>query len=128
VTAVLLDTHALLWWVADDPRLSRSARQAIGDADRAIASDVTLWELAIKCSIGKLELSGGAAAWFERHTNASRFGELSITRAHLAEVERLPLHHRDPFDRLLIAQARLENLQLVTIDEVFSKYGVVTVW
>jgi PIN domain nuclease of toxin-antitoxin system len=128
MTAVLLDTHALLWWVADDPRLSRNARQAIGDADRAIASDATLWELAIKCSIGKLELSGGAAAWFEHHTNASRFGELAIARAHLAEVERLPLHHRDPFDRLLIAQARLENLQLVTIDEVFSKYGVVTVW
>jgi PIN domain nuclease of toxin-antitoxin system len=84
MTAVLLDTHALLWWATDDRRLSRAARETIGDADRAIASDVTLWELAVKCGIGKVELSGGPGAWFEFHTSASRFAELAITRLHLA--------------------------------------------
>lgn len=128
MTAVLLDTHTILWWVADDPRLSDTARDAIANSSRVVASDVTLWELAIKCSVGKIKLDQGAGPWFERHTAASRLGQLSITRRHLQEVETLPLHHRDPFDRLLIAQARIEDLTVLTIDAAFANYDVAILW
>jgi PIN domain nuclease of toxin-antitoxin system len=124
----LLDTHALLWWVSDDARLSATAREAISTAGRVLASDVSLWELAVKSSIGKLTLEPTAGEWFGRHTIASRFGELSITRRHLGEVETLPLHHRDPFDRLLIAQARIERLTVMTSDAAFADYDVRTMW
>jgi PIN domain nuclease of toxin-antitoxin system len=124
----LLDTHALLWWVSDDARLSATAREAISTAGRVLASDVSLWELAVKSSVGKLTLEPTAGEWFERHTIASRFAELSITRRHLGEVETLPLHHRDPFDRLLIAQARIEHLTLISSDSAFADYDVRTMW
>jgi PIN domain nuclease of toxin-antitoxin system len=128
MTDVLLDTHVLLWWATDDRRLSESARTSIASAGRAVVSDVSLWELAIKCGRGKLDLQGGAAAWFEQHTKASRFGELAITRSHLADVGMLPMHHRDPFDRLLIAQALVEGPPIVTSDSAFGDYEVVTIW
>ena len=128
MTAYLLDTHALLWWVADDPRLSASTRQVISTASRVVASDASLWEMAVKCSIGKLALDPTAGDWFERHTTASRFAALAITRRHLSDVQQLPMHHRDPFDRLLIAQARAEDLTLITVDAAFADYDVETLW
>jgi PIN domain nuclease of toxin-antitoxin system len=128
MTDLLLDTHAFLWWVSADERLSPNARDAISSAEHVVVSDVSLWELTVKVSIGKLRLDPSAAEWFEHHTNRSRFRELSITRRHLADVALLPLLHRDPFDRLLIAQARVENLALVSSDAEIAKYDIRTLW
>jgi PIN domain nuclease of toxin-antitoxin system len=128
VSAYLLDTHALLWWVDDDPRLSAVARETIASAERVVVSDVSLWELVVKSSIGKLELDPEPGTWFERHTAASRFGELPISRTHLRLLTSLPLHHRDPFDRLLIAQAIVEDLTIVTPDAAFENYPVRSTW
>lgn len=125
---LLLDTHALLWWVADDERLTDVARDAISNAALVVASDVSLWELTVKAGIGKLHLDPTAVDWFEHHTARSRFRELAISRRHLADLASLPMEHRDPFDRLLIAQARVENLVLVTGDVVMTKYEVRTLW
>ena len=128
MSELLLDTHALLWWVADDERLSLAARGAISSADSVVASDVSLWELTVKSSIGKIRLDTSVSDWFEHHTARSRFRGLPIARRHLAELALLPLTHRDPFDRLLIAQARIENLTLVSGDAEIVKYEVRTLW
>ena len=128
MTGYLLDTHALLWWVDDDSRLSAEVRETIAGAERVVVSDVSLWELVVKCGIGKLDLDPDGGTWFERHTSASRLGELPISRSHLRRVTSLPLHHRDPFDRLLIAQAIVEDLTIVTGDEMFAAYGVRRTW
>lgn len=125
---LLLDTHALLWWVADDERLSSLARDAISSAESVVASDVSLWELTVKASIGKIRIDPSVAEWFEHHAARSRFRALSITRRHLAELALLPLEHRDPFDRLLVAQARIENMTLVSRDSEIAKYEVRTLW
>lgn len=128
MSELLLDTHALLWWVADDERLSQAARGAISSADSVVASDVSLWELTVKSSIGKIRLDPSVAEWFEHHITRSRLRGLAIARRHLAELALLPLMHRDPFDRLLIAQARIENLTLVSCDGEIGKYEVRTLW
>ena len=128
MTDFLLDTHALLWWVNDDDRLDARAREVIATAERVVVSDVSLWELIIKCGVGKLTLNPDAGKWFERHTAASRFGELAISRAHLRGVQTLPMHHRDPFDRILIAQAINEDIVLVSADSVFLLYPVQRIW
>ena len=128
MTDFLLDTHALLWWVNDDDRLDARAREVIATAERVVVSDVSLWELIIKCGDGKLTLNPDAGKWFERHTAASRFGELAISRAHLRGVQTLPMHHRDPFDRLLIAQAAAENLTLISNDASFAQYDINVLW
>lgn len=125
---LLLDTHTLLWWVSDDERLSSGARSAISTAAHVVASDVSLWELTVKASVGKIQLDPSSAEWFEHHTTRSRFRELPITRRHLVDLASLPLQHRDPFDRLLIAQARVENLTLVSGDSEIAKYDVRTIW
>lgn len=128
MTDYLLDTHALLWWVNDDDRLDGGIRDVIATADRVVVSDVSLWELIIKCGVGKLTLSPDAGKWFERHTAVSRFAELAISRAHLRGVQTLPMHHRDPFDRLLIAQAAVENLTLISNDASFAQYDINLLW
>jgi PIN domain nuclease of toxin-antitoxin system len=128
VTGYLLDTHALLWWVDDDRRLSAEVRETIVGAERVVASDVSLWELVVTCGIGKLDLDPDAWRWFEDHASASRFGALAISRPHLRQVTSLPLHHRDPFDRLLIAQAIVEDLTIITADAAFDAYEVGRTW
>ena len=122
---LLLDTHAALWWLADDPRFSDTAARHLTDAaNQVYLSAVVVWEVAIKRSLGKLEappdfratlLGGGALP-------------LPIDLEHAARVEALSLHHRDPFDRLLIAQAGVEGATLVTNDSAFSPYGVPILW
>lgn len=128
MTGLLLDTHTLLWWVSNDKRLSETARSAISATSHVVASDVSLWELTVKASVGKLKVDPTPADWFEHHTAHSRFRALPVTRRHLVDLASLPLEHRDPFDRLLIAQARVENLILVSGDEQFAKYDVKTFW
>lgn len=127
-TDLLLDTHALIWWVDDDPRLSGPARGAIDSASRVFASHASLWELAIKCSTGRLVLEPSAERWFTAQVAATRFAELAIASRHVGAVERLPVHHRDPFDRLLICQAMEDGLTLVSKDRVFRDYDVDVVW
>jgi PIN domain nuclease of toxin-antitoxin system len=120
---LLLDSHVLLWWLADPPRLHRAAHDAIADASNEIAvSAVTPWELEIKRSAGRLRAPDDLVP----RLKASRFQALPITIEHGVAAGRLPLHHRDPFDRMLIAQAQLEGLTIVTRDPRFAPYSVAT--
>jgi PIN domain nuclease of toxin-antitoxin system len=126
---LLLDTHALLWWVDDSPRLSRRARTAIANLENeCLFSLASLWEMAIKVSLRKLELPATVEAFVDRHLVAGGFHALAIDIAHVARVARLPFHHRDPFDRLLAAQALEEELAIVSRDPVFKSYGVRRIW
>jgi len=124
----LLDTHAVLWLAGDAAELSDAARQAIFDPDRKkYVSIASAWEVAIKCSLGKLEIDGGTAEFF-RILDENSFILLPIEREHVKCVQALPFVHRDPFDRLLIASAISEGLCLVTADKNIHAYDVPYVW
>ena len=126
---LLLDTHALLWWLDGDRRLSRKARAAIGDEDNALfVSAASAWEIATKARLGKLPGAVAVAEDVVGSVSAQGFSSLDITVLHAQRAGRLPGAHRDPFDRLLIAQAQLEDLTLVSKDEVFDAYGVMRLW
>ncbi len=119
--SLLLDTHVLLWALSDDPSLSISAREAIVDGrHRVLVSPVSAWEITIKKALGKLRAPDDLEAQLERH----RFTPLDVTIAHALAVGELPDHHADPFDRLLIAQARTDRLTLVTRDVRIKDYDV----
>ena len=118
---LLLDTHTLIWVFDSNPTLSEDARDAIADGENEVfVSSVTAWEIAIKRGLKKLALKGD----YRNGMKLYRFTPLPISTDHALAVEHLPQHHGDPFDRLLIAQAQLESLTLVTRDERFSDYGV----
>lgn len=118
---LLLDSHVLLWWLDGDERLGQVAVDAIADGGNdAIVSVATLWELTIKQGIGKLEIDGD----LRTHLTEEGFTELPITGSHADAVGDLPPHHRDPFDRMLVAQARVEGLTLVTADSRLYEYDV----
>lgn len=121
---LLLDTHAVLWWLEDRANLSETARDAIADpANIAFVSAVSAWEIAIKRSLGKLDAPGN----FVEAIELCGFQSLPITLKHGLATESLPSHHRDPFDRMLIAQAIVENATLVTRDPLIRQYGVATI-
>lgn len=118
---LFLDTHVLLWWLDDSPKLSRTGQSAIADPNNLIIlSAVVIWEIRIKQALGKLELPPD----FYRVVKDQGFELLSITADHAYAVGDLPMHHRDPFDRMIIAQAKLENLRVVTHDTMFQKYDI----
>lgn len=118
---LLLDTHVLLWWLADDPGLGRHVRVVIQDARNDVhISAASAWEIAIKRALGKLE----APDDLESIVEEEGFEKLPITFFHGEQAGRLPPVHRDPFDRMLIAQAQAEGLEIVSHDSVFSRYGV----
>jgi PIN domain nuclease of toxin-antitoxin system len=120
---LLLDTHSVIWWVTDDPTLSASARQAIADRRNSVHISVgTLWEIALKVNKGKLRLFDG----FDAALDQEPFTRLDIAAPHVRAAAGLPMIHTDPFDRLLVAQSRIEQLTLVTRDSMLSQYGVVT--
>jgi PIN domain nuclease of toxin-antitoxin system len=122
---LLLDTHALLWWLGGHRVLSREARDVISRAENQVLfSAASVWEVVIKRSLGKLDVPDR----FVLEALADGFGSLSVTSAHALEVAELPTHHRDPFDRMLIAQARVEGLSIVSRDERFDGYGVERIW
>jgi PIN domain nuclease of toxin-antitoxin system len=122
---LLLDAHTFLWWVTNDPALKRRARAAIVDIDNeCLLSHASVWELAIKASLGKLRLPSSVERFVAEQCEINDFGLLPITLAHITAVERLPFHHRDPFDRLLVAQAQHEDLTLVSRDAHLKAYGV----
>jgi PIN domain nuclease of toxin-antitoxin system len=127
--AVLLDTHAFLWWLEDSPRLSKRARTAIGAPDDAcFVSLASCWEMGIKIGLGRLKLGQPLDRFVAEQMAANAFQPLAVTLAHVARVAALPFHHRDPFDRLLAAQALEEELAVVSADPIFRRYGVKRVW
>jgi PIN domain nuclease of toxin-antitoxin system len=126
---LLLDTHALLWWVDNAPQLSAAARQHVAaEGNPCFVSLVSAWEMAIKASLGKLKLSVPVQRYFLEHLPSNDFQQLEISLGHVTFVETLPFHHRDPFDRLLVAQAHLEGLVMVSADPVFEHYGITRIW
>lgn len=126
---LLLDTHALLWWLADDPKLSAAARHTIADAgNHVFVSSASAWEISTKHRIGKLPQTGDLIERFASYLRKERFEPLPISIEHSLKAGILPGPHRDPFDRMLIAQATLQNLHVITIDPVFSDYGVPVIW
>ncbi len=121
---LLLDTHVVLWWQRDDRRLGREARDAIATADVVWVSAVSGWEVAIKSALGRLRLDEP----FRVSIAADDFTELPMTLAHTSRLQELPLHHTDPFDRMLAAQALTERATVVTHDRAFEPYGVKAIW
>jgi len=124
----LLDTHALLWWLQEHPSLSSKARKTIASAENQIlVSTATVWELAIKNHSGKLEIPG-LLDDFENKLTEEGMLILSISLDHALRAGSLPMHHRDPFDRMLIAQAQAEGFSLISNDTVFDRYGLSRIW
>jgi PIN domain nuclease of toxin-antitoxin system len=120
---LLLDTHAFLWWSADDPALGTDARAAIAIGDNTVfVSAATAWEIALKRAKGTLEAPGDISGWIEQNA----FTPLPVDVAHAVAGAELPQHHRDPFDRVLVAQAQIEDLTLVTADAAIRAYDVAT--
>ncbi len=121
---MLLDTQVWLWWIAQDARLGRTARATISTAAEVLFSAASAWEISIKAALGKLKLPLGADIRAELARDG--FEELPIAISHALEVATLAPIHRDPFDRMLVAQARVESLTLMTADETLSGYDVPT--
>ena len=124
---VLIDTHALLWWIAGDKQLSAKAHRAIATGD-CYFSMASCWETAIKVSLERLGLDRPLAQFFKEELTANGIVLLPIEFRHVMRVAQLPFHHRDPFDRLLIAQAMEEDFALVSGDSHLDAYGVNRVW
>jgi PIN domain nuclease of toxin-antitoxin system len=117
---LLLDTHVFIWWREDSPWLGAAARRAIATAEVVYVSVVSAWEASVKISLGKLVIPGSLSDAAEE----SEFSKLPLTFEHAWALKDLPLHHRDPFDRMLIVQALIERLTVVTADSKFEPYGV----
>ena len=126
---LLLDTHALLWWLAGDDKLSSDARRAIADeTNTIIVSAVCAYEIAFKHRLGKLPEASLVVQTFEATLERQGFGSLPISVPHALRAGSLPLTHRDPFDRLLIAQSLLDDLVLVSNERLFDDFGVKRLW
>ena len=126
---ILLDTHTFLWFVDDDPRLSQPARALIESQDsQPFLSAASLWEIAIKISVGKLTLKQPYETFIPQQLTVNGIGVLNIAMEHTAAVATLPFHHRDPFDRLLVVQSKIEDMKLVSADPAFDAYGIKRVW
>jgi PIN domain nuclease of toxin-antitoxin system len=125
----LVDTHAILWWLRDDLRLSRAARTIVGDgANELLWSVASSWEIAVKLSTGKLDLDRPLHRLFADLVSEQGMVVLPIGHEHCARVAELPLHHRDPFDRMLVAQAQQERVPILTADPKLAAYDVEIVW
>ncbi len=125
----MLDTHAFLWFVTADARLSVAAKELIGDpANEILISPASYWETAIKVSVGKYPLSVPYEAFITQAIDGNDFKILPIEPRHTANLVSMPFHHRDPFDRLLIAQAQVENVSVVSSDAILDSYGIVRIW
>ncbi|QQS46396.1 MAG: type II toxin-antitoxin system VapC family toxin [Acidobacteriota bacterium] len=126
---LLLDTHAFLWFVLGDSRLSSEARQHIESLENKVyVSPAIYWELAIKISIGKYVLQDSYESFIDRGMGQNGFITLPVEPRHTAILTTLPFHHRDPFDRLIIAQAIVEGLSVVSLDTSFDSYPVNRIW
>lgn len=126
---LLLDTHALLWMSLDDSQLSDKARELIADLENELwLSPASYWEIAIKISLGKYELSEPLDQFVNREVSNNDISILPISTQHAQAVTTLPFHHKDPFDRLLIAQALTEGMTILSKDNQFDDYGVPRMW
>jgi PIN domain nuclease of toxin-antitoxin system len=126
---LLLDTHTLLWWLSGNEKMSLPARSAIGDSANAVyVSTVTAWEISTKYRIGKLPSAAPVVGHFGETLKRNKFNELPITLAHAERAESLPGEHRDPFDRMLIAQAILERMRFISLDAKIDAFGVDRLW
>ncbi|MEJ7752997.1 MAG: type II toxin-antitoxin system VapC family toxin [Candidatus Limnocylindrales bacterium] len=126
---LLLDTHVWIWLLADPDRLSRSAHAALVAADNQLyLSPASTWECSVKFTAGRLDLDGSPEALLQEAIVASGVLPLPIEHSHALQTARLPAHHRDPFDRMLIAQAQVERMTLVSADEQLTRYDVEILW
>ena len=126
---VLLDTHAFLWLITDEDRLSENARQTFLNTENSLFfSAASLWEICIKKSLGKLSLKDGWFQTIQKEMEINTIQWLPIETTHCAVVTELPFHHRDPFDRMLIAQAIVEDMKLLSRDSRLSDYAVELIW
>jgi PIN domain nuclease of toxin-antitoxin system len=126
---VLVDTHTFIWDLLDDPKSSRLARQILkSNQHELVFSLVSLWEIAIKIKTGKLNTIGSSVAYIRDEMNAYGMQLLPIRYEHILQLESLPHHHSDPFDRLLIAQALTESLPILSADRAFTNYGIKLLW
>jgi PIN domain nuclease of toxin-antitoxin system len=125
----LLDTHAFLWWATDDPQLSPTARDFIRDPNNRLSfSVVSAWEILLKARAGRLPIPGDVGDFVEVRIGRYDLALVELQFRHLIRSYHLPTHHRDPFDHLLIAQAQVEDLPLVTADAQMAKYDVDLIW
>lgn len=126
---IILDTHTFLWFIAGDAKLSPHARSLIEDpGNRVLLSIVSLWEIVVKAKTGKLPLSRSFSDLIRHDVDGNGIEVLPTTVAHLEALTLLPLHHRDPFDRLLIAQSIAEGFPIVGVDSAFDQYSVTRLW
>ena len=126
---LLLDTHTLLWFLWDDPQLSSTAKASIEDpGNRKLVSIASCWEIAIKAALGKLRLGEPSASFLNREITGNNVEILPIALQHATAVETLPLHHRDPFGRLLVVQSQIEQIPIVSGDSDFDPYAVTRLW
>ena len=125
----LLDTQASLWWITDSELLSLRAREVIaGSGSELFFSAASAWEIAIKAQRGRLQLPDRPGRFIPEQLSLNAFDPLPVELSHALQVYHLPDHHRDPFDRLLVAQSQLEDLPILTSDPQFSRYGVQVIW
>ncbi len=125
----LLDTHTFLWWIGDDRRLTTRAREVLADgANVLLFSAASAWEIAIKARLGRLDLPQAPEAFVPEQLALNQIDALPIQLTHALHVYALPDHHRDPFDRMLAAQARIEGVPIVSADPIFDHYNVERVW
>lgn len=124
----LLDTHTFLWAISGDNKLSRRAAQIFSGPSDLWLSVVSIWEILIKAQIGKMPLPEPAGPYLLKKLAENQIETLPVTLDHVLKVESLPIHHRDPFDRILIAQSAHEELPLVTSDIVFQRYEIDVIW
>jgi PIN domain nuclease of toxin-antitoxin system len=126
---LLLDTHTLIWWLAGDRQLEAPAREAIEDEENTVyVSAASAWEVTTKARLGKLPQAASLAQDFSDHINQQGFLPLAISVEHARRAGNLPARHKDPFDRMLVAQAQAENLVLVSNEAIFDEYGVQRLW
>jgi PIN domain nuclease of toxin-antitoxin system len=125
---LLLDTHTFLWFIDDNPRLSSNAKSLLESDNDFLLSTASLWEIAIKLSLGKLSLPEPFEAFVFYHLSLNTIDVLQIDTAHLGVVATLPFRHRDPFDRLLVAKTMVERIPLVSADEEFDAYSIERLW
>ncbi len=126
---LLLDTHTLLWFALTDPQLSDTAMSLIMDpANEKLVSPASYWEIAIKISVEKYALSQPYEVFMEEAIDKNGFGYLHIEPKHTARLTNLPFHHKDPFDRLLVAQAMVEGTPIISNDSVLDAYGITRLW
>ena len=126
---VLLDSHAFLWWIVDDPRLSPGAREVIAEGDNEVFfSAASAWELAIKSRLGRLRMPADFERFVTDQVDLNGFSVLPVQLSHALRVHALPEHHKDPFDRMLVAQAQVEDMLLVSRDRRLADYRLRLVW